>query len=56
MITRLIAAYRRWAAAQDERNRLIDLGADIVAENRSPETDEERRAVGAYRDWMDAQW
>ena len=56
MIARPIAAYRRWAAAQDERNRLINLGSQIVGENRSPVTDDERRAIAAYDEWVDAQW
>lgn len=56
MITIPIAAYRRWAAAQDERTRLINLGSKIVGENRSPATDDERRAVAAYDEWVDSQW
>lgn len=56
MITSIVAACRRWVAAQDERNRLINLGSQIVGENRSPATYDERRAVAAYDEWVDAQW
>ena len=56
MITRITSTYRKWVAAQDERIRLINLGSQIVGENRSPATDDERRAVAAYDELEDAQW